>query len=339
MSKQLSVIVPYCNEFPAIMFTVQSVLEQIRNIDGEVVVVDNYCHKDLNKQKVGETFCPSCIENVDILRTPDKGGQVMQEKAKNLPNLKYVRYSEKLSHWNAKNAGVAASEGKILLFLDAHVVPGGNSLTPMFDYYINNYEALNGTLHLPLAYMLANTSLIYKFESNPEKGFYHYQFSVYKLEDKPRKVAVMSTCGMMISRELYDLLGGWPKELGIYGGGENFINFSLAILGKDKHIMNTRSLSHFADERGYHYNYDDFIRNRTISVYITAGKDAAHRFIRNCKGNPEILEKIYQNVLATNKEHKNHIVSKQQMSISEWMEKIKKEGLWDGVLSTKEYVS
>jgi len=338
VSKQLSIIIPFANEFPMVEFTVQSVLLELKDIDSEIIVVDNYC-PELDKQKVGEIFCGSCMNDIPVFRSKDKGGEVMQQKASKVANLKYIAYPNKLSHWNAKNVGVKASEGKNLLFLDAHVIPSPGSLKAIFSYYVDHYTELNGTLHLPLAYMLANQSLIYSLETNPTKGFYHYTFANYRKEEKPYKVPVMSTCGMLISRELYDLVGGWPSELGIYGGGENFINFTLAVLGKDKHIMTTGPLYHFADSRGYFYNYDDFIRNRTIAVYMAAGKEAAHRFIENCQGNKDILEKIYQGVVSKTKTHRDLVKSRQQMSINEWLEKMKTEGLWDGKISTKEFVS
>jgi len=320
------------------MFTLQSVLEEIKDLDAEVIAIDNYC-PELEKQTVGEEFCPTCMQDIKVFRSRDKGGAEIQKKVGRNPQLKYISYPDKLSHWNAKNKGVFNSEGKYLLFLDAHVVPSLGSIKAMYDYYDKHYDELNGSLHLPLAYMLDKNVLIYKLETNPAKGFYHYQFSGYRNEAKPYRVPVMSTCGMLISREIFDLYGGWPKELGIYGGGENFVNFVLAILGKDKHIMNTGPLYHYANSRGYSWNYDDFIRNRTIAVYMAAGEEAAHLFIKNCQGNQNILENIWKDVVSKTADHKELIESRQQMSISEWLEKCKIEGLWDGILSTKEYVS
>jgi len=338
MSKQLSIVIPFANEHPMIMFTIQSVLEEIKDLDAELIVIDNYC-SELEKQTVGEEFCPGCMQDIKIFRTRDKGGSEIQKKVNRNPKLKYISYPDKLSHWCAKNKGVLSSEGLFLLFLDAHVIPSTGSIKAMYEYYNTHYEELNGSIHLPLAYMLDNNILTYRLETNPAKGFYHYQFAGYRNEPKPYKVPVMSSCGMMISRELFDLYGGWPTEYGIYGGGENYVNFVMAILGKDKHIMNTGPLYHYADKRGYYYNYDDFIRNRTIAVYMVAGEEAAHLFVKNCQGNQNILENICRDVVSKTADHKKLIESRQQMTIGEWLEKMKIEGLWDGVLSTKEYVS
>jgi len=339
---KLSIIIPFVNEYPQVAFTVQSVLNEVKNLDAEVVVINNFC-EEVTKQAPTEIFCPLCMQTFRQQRTQDNGGTLLQKIAedKDMPKLKYLEYKEKLSHWNAKNYGVQHSTGDTLLFLDAHVVPSPGIIKAQFEYYTTHYSELNGTLHLPLAYLLApeKRALIYRLDVNPEKGFYHYQFSGYKRADKPYRVPCMSTCGMMMSRELYNLIGGWPKALGIYGGGENFVNFVLAILGKEKWIMPGDLLWHYADKRGYNWNYDDFICNRTIAVYLAAGEEAAHRFVKNCQGNQAILEQIWQKAINSTREHKKLIESKQQLAISAWLEKMKKDGLWDGKLSDKQWVS
>ena len=339
--RKLSIIIPFCNEHPQVVFSVQSVLSEIRSLkdQAELIVVDNFCD-EVEKQKTGEEFCPCCMSTFKKFRTRDEGGTFLEKQAKRLPQLTYLQYSKKLSHWNAKNAGVAASTGDVLLFLDAHVVPSAGSIKEMFEYYTTHYEELNGTLHLPLAYLLAapGTELIYDLLANPAKGYYHYVFAPYQRLNKPYKVATMSTCGMMMSRELFALMGGWPEELGIYGGGENYTNFTLGILGKDKSIMTTDPLFHYSSPRGYEYNYDDFIRNRTIAVHMFSGEEAAHKFIHNCRGSKGILEKIYQDAISKTRKHREYIQTKQQMDISEWLIKMKKEGLWNGEICDKEWL-
>jgi glycosyltransferase involved in cell wall biosynthesis len=341
-SNKLSIIIPFVNEHPQVAFTIQVVLEELKNsdINFEIIAVNNYT-KEVDNQKLREELCPFCMHPVEVFRTEDKGGEFLNDKVKHNSQLKYIKYDKKLSHWNAKNEGVKNSIGNILLFLDAHVIPSQGSIKTMFNYYIKHYETLNGTLHLPLAYLLSKSGqeLIYKIETDPNRGFYHYTFSSYRKEAQPYKVPCMSTCGMMMSRELYDLLGGWPTELGIYGGGENFINYTLAVLGKNKWIMTTGPLYHYADSRGYFYNYDDFVRNRTIATYMFAGEEVAHLFARHCQGNMDILEKIYQDAITKTTIHRKLIEDAQQLSIDEWLAKMKLEGMWDGNISKREWVS
>jgi hypothetical protein len=195
--------------------------------------------------------------------------------------LVYKRYDDKLSHWNAKRVGALLSKGEVLWFLDAHIMPSPG-IGKAVRYYFDNQEELDGSMHFPLTYhILEKQRLIYKTDIVIETGQFHYKFKNYEFDHRDGlfEVPVMSTCGMLISRDLYKLTGGWPKELGIYGGGENFMNYTLAILGKKKYIYTPHTIFHHGDKRGYKYDGPDWDRNRTIANFLFAGEDAAVRWV------------------------------------------------------------
>lgn len=286
---KLSVIIPFCNEHPQIAFTVQSIYNELRDrCNFEIICIDNW----VDNPAVGECG------------PQDNGYKYMRELAENAksprPWLKVLEYRTKLSHWNAKNVGVQASEGEFLWFCDSHCIVPPNSLFSMFDIYSVMHPELNGTMHLPLSYMLdvAGRELIYKFAHNLETGLVHYKFTRYpELEHpKPLFVPCMSTCGMMMTRELYDYLGGWPSEMGIYGGGEHFINFTLGVLGKNIVIYPAKPLYHYAAPRGYSYAYDDMHRNRTIATMMYGGEELAYRYIMNIRGGLPQKTRIWRSV-------------------------------------------
>ena len=130
----------------------------------------------------------------------------------------------------------------------------------------------------------------------------------------------MSTCGMMITKNLYHELGGWPIELGIYGGGENFLNFSMAVLGKKVNIMVGDALHHHGDKRGYSWNFDDHLRNKFIATYCFGGIDFVTLFAKNSRGDEKQKRNILDSVLKNKKciEHRKLIKSKQVISIKDW---------------------
>jgi hypothetical protein len=70
-----------------------------------------------------------------------------------------------------------------------------------------------------------------------------------------------------------------------------------------------------------------------------AGEEATHLFARHCQGNIDILEKIYQDAIIKTKHHRKLIEDVQQLSIDEWLVKMKIEGMWDGNISKREWVS
>lgn len=305
MSK-LSVIMPLCNEFPQAIFTVQDIAQDlIGRVDFELIAINNYC-EEVKAQG----------------REEDKGGETIKACQRGNPWLKYLEYKDKLSHWQSKNLGVKHSTGDILWFVDAHCIIARDSLYNMFNYYVEHKEELDGSIHLPLTYKILEWHrLIYKLGGEPDKGDLHYSFTGYRDAEVPYEVPCMSTCGMMISRELYEYFGGWPVELGIYGGGENFINYTLAVLGKKKWIMPGGTLFHHGEKRGYHWNGDDMIRNRFIANYMFGGNKWLSLMRDNRKGKKEVLQNIYEDVKATCKEHRELIKSKQIISIEEWLRK------------------
>jgi len=311
-SNKLSIIIPFAQEHPQIAFTVQAIYCELRDkCDFEIIVIDNHC-AELQAQGI----------------TRDDGGKYMSALAnEHRPWLKYLTYDKKLSHWQAKNTGVAASDGEFLWFVDSHCIPSQGSLLDMFNYYKDNHRQLNGSLHMPLSYMLERPGLelIYKLVTDQAAGVVHYTFSRYKPDTKPYQVPCMSTCGMMISRAIYDRLGGWPKQLGIYGGGEHFINFTMAVLGMTINIAPTAPLYHYAAPRGYSWNYNDYHRNRCIATYVFGGEDWAFRYIMNIKPHDpsgDLLKKSIFSTVVGSKEcvaHRAHIKARQIKTIDEWL--------------------
>jgi len=302
----LSVIIPFVNEWPQVIWTIKSISEELRDrVDFEIIAINNYC-SEVKEQGKGDE---------------DKAGEYLKNVESGNKWLKVIEYKEKLSHWNAKRVGVEASSGKFIFFCDAHCVISRDSLYKMFGLYSSSYKALTGTLHLPVTYQIMEwRSLIYTLLSDYNKGILHYSFSSYRPNIEPYEVSCMSTCGVIITRELYDLIGGWPKELGIYGGGENFINFTLGMLGYKKWIMPVPPLYHHGDRRGYHSDYTDTLRNRAIASYLYGGEQWMGRFLDNCRGHDNVKHLIHDNVIQTCNDQRNVIKQQQVFTVKEWIE-------------------
>jgi hypothetical protein len=285
--------------------TIRSIVEELRDrVDFEIIAVDN--------------FCPSEMEEKS---EPDRGHQMVYSMADGMPWLRVLTYNEKLSHWQAKRVAVESSTASFLFFSDAHCMVSRDALFNMFRFYRSYYKDLDGTIHLPLTYhILEERKLIYNLRWEPEVGDVHYTFC--RAKDTPvYEVPCMSSCGMMMTRELYNYVGGWPTELGIYGGGENFMNFTLAVLGKKKWVFETKPLYHHGEERGYRWHATDYERNRIIASYLFGGRDWTTRFIDRRKKNYPHQRKrweLYRNVLDKCEEHREWIKERQVMTIEEW---------------------
>lgn len=317
--KDLSVIIPFCREFPQVVFTIQSIAQELKRFcDFEIIAVNNYCDEAKRQNYTCQACGASHPEFLD-----DKGGEAVKASIRvNQPWLKYAEHRNKLSHWQAKNTGVKASEGEVLWFCDAHCIVGREIVRTMFTHFIHGGYYQKGSMHLPLTYkILESHRTMYKPVLNIEKGEYAYSLTGYKKIATPAfPVPAASTCGMMITRELYDEVGGWPIDLGIYGGGENFMNFTLAVLGYEKYMLaHDKALHHHGDKRGYHYVYDDYIYNKILATYMFGGKAVAELFAVNAKGRPEVLKQMVKRAFKSVR-HRNLIKEKQVRTIQDWAE-------------------
>lgn len=345
MNNTLSVIIPYVNEHPQVAFTIASLrpdIEQLKQegVEVEVIAINNMC-EEVTKQVIQNLQCKSCHANNPITRRDDGGGGYLDDIAKIQPWLKNINYSGKLSHWNAKRVGIENASGDVLWHLDGHCYCWPGTLSHLYHTYMDNYDSINGTLHPPLTYSILERigqELIYKPLLVEDKGSYEYSFTSYTRagwKDRSKgwnRVACMSTCGMMISREIYESIGGWPRELGIYGGGENFLNYTLATVGKYINIAHThRPLNHHGAPRGYNWNYDDHIRNKMIAVYLFGGEVEADKFRElGAKGRPEALKQIYNSVVGNKNciEQRELIKKIQVVKIDDWARDVRAKGIY-----------
>jgi len=340
--KDLSVIIPFVGEFPQILFTIQAISQNIAesDINYEIIAINNYCeeakeqaktsaNQALNKFvsaynlkiKSGEEILSDVYQlHKDVKSTyEDKSGESVKACAKINPWLEYLEVSDKLSHWEAKRQACKIAKGKHLLFVDGHTVAAAGSIPGMFAHYDEGDYHKKGSMHLPLTYkILESHRLIYKLKC--ENNFYGYSFTGFRDEEHPYEVPVMSTCGMMISKEIYDKIGGWPKHMTMYGGGENYINYTLAVMGYKKWIYPHGTLFHHGAGRDYHWTYDGMLINRLIAHYLFGGKDKLLKFANSSKGRPEVIERMVNDVLNKQKEHRNIIKAGQKLEIDTWLE-------------------
>jgi glycosyltransferase involved in cell wall biosynthesis len=291
---KLSVIIPYVNEYPQVCFTVQSIIEELKGTDFEIITIANQ-----SKDKGYDVLCSSPYAKIGL--------------------LKNIKHDDKLSHWQAKNAGIEASTGERLLFIDSHCIVEQGSIRRMLN------TRLEGSLHMNVCYMLDPRKLNYKLY----EGEMGYRFTVAPLGLKePFQVPVMSTCGMMVERKLIDDIGKWHPELGIYGGGENYLMYKIATCGYKIMVHPGATLYHFADKRGYSWNYDDYVRNQFIAAYCIGDEEWLQKLIdMRCSkphSNKVRVNQIADDVRKVCAEDRKFIASKQKMTMTEYFSKFNK---------------
>jgi len=303
----LSVIIAYVNEYPQLVFTIRAIVEALNGlVDFEIIAINNYC-AEVKAQGTRE----------------DKGYQMLVGAAEGNSWLRNFHYDKKLSHWQAKNLGVRESKGNFLWFPDAHVIPSRDSLVNMFEYYKQNWEQLNGTIHMPIGYQILEwRKLIYGLVTDPSKGAYFYKFIPLEGErEKVFEVPCMSTCGCLMHRSIFDKFGGWPEEIGIYGGGEPFFNFSLAVMGMKKYIWNPGFLYHYGNDRGYSWNFGGWLKDELIAAYCYGGIDLLQLKADNAGADKAGANTIAKEItsIPSIQQHREIIAKQQILPIEKWV--------------------
>lgn len=325
---RLSVIMPYVREFPQNIFTLMNVYEELRDrCDFEIIAVNN--------------FVPGHVKTGQGVMTDDQGQDAFDAAQRGYPEIISLKYDKKLSHWQAKNHAVSHSTGEFLFFVDAHCVVSRDSLFEMFNFFKCHHGILNGSIHMNLTYKIHDWKpQIYEPRVTPSKGEVAYRFCTYREPDWEKdsgvvvvgqnarafEVPCMSNCGIMLTRNHYETIGGWPTELGIYGGGEHFMNYASAILGYKKWIWAGGPLRHHGAERGYSWNFSDYHRNRLIANYMFGGKEWLYRYAKKAKpslADVKLFKSHADGIIANQAclEHRELIKSRAVMTIEDWLEK------------------
>lgn len=309
----LSVIIPFCREWPQVVFTIRSIHNALINVEHEIIAVDNLMP---NMQEDRATSIISGMANAW-----EKKGEGW---------LKYLKYDEKLSHWQAKNFAMLNAKGDYFWFIDAHcIAPSGNVMEYVYDHYVSGELIINGSVHLPLTYhILEPTKLMYKAVVEPSKFDYAYSFHTlhdgdYEANDFV-KVPAMSTCGMLVSRRIMNKIGHWPTELGIYSGGEHFINYVFAVMGFNKYVYTGDTLCHHGDKRGYNWNHNDQQRNRAIACFMYGGEKHLQGWLmKKAKLSGREKHNFFSDIINKCRSHREFIESQQVCTIEEWLERWK----------------
>lgn len=323
---KLSIVIPYLQEFPQVLFTLRSIHEQLKGeVDHEILAIDNL-NKDAKAQLDGKKIAIDKGHehiNAEGVLTPSH----IKSMAAQISDgwLKYIHFEDHFSLWQARNCGIQNATGDFIMFVDAHCVPGKDSILNMFRYYSENWETLNGSIHLPLTYhILEDRKLMYRLVYDEPKGLCQYSFMSLTKPDDIFEVPCMSACGMMCHKSLFKKIGLFPQK-GIYSGGEHFFNFTMALLGMKKWIYskNKAVLHHHGDKRDYNYTWDGYQYNRAVSCFMFGGEKWLDLYISNLSINDSAKQKIKDSVIsnADNLLQRDMIQKAQVCTIEEWATK------------------
>ena len=266
MAKALSVIIPSRNELKNLLWTLQGLQLELSGTDSEVIVVLNQC--DQSETERLSKFWPA------------KTGW-----------LKILQYDEKPSCWQARNAGAERAEGKYLLFLDSHVMPKPGAFVGALEYH----RCFTGVLHFGVNYWLEHpVRTLYQYKWQPHK--FWGSWTRRKPDSPDYRILMSGMTGAMVDKMAFENIGGFHPALGIYGGGEPYLDLKSQMFGYEARCNPAFQMYHLTERRGYAWNNDDLWRNFMIAAWALGGEYALAplyaNYVRCSKGVPRYLERL-----------------------------------------------
>ena len=203
----VSIIIVNYNTKNITLQTISSVYQKTKDIDFELIVVDN-ASTDGSTEAIENTF----------------------------PKVKLIKSSENLGFGRANNKGVEIAKGRNVFFLNPDTILLNNAVKILSDFLDNhpNVGVCGGNLYdsdknpahsycmfySPIIWDL-NDMLSKKVEQLIYGKSYEFNYT-----DKPKPVAHIVGADMMIKREIFNEVGGFDKDFFMYRE-ETELNFRI----------------------------------------------------------------------------------------------------------------
>lgn len=277
--KVWSVIIPHINDTPHIWFTVHNMIEELRHEfwnQAEIIVIDN----------------GSKPEPLRLLR------RMMGDR--NIKGFahKLVVVNKQLHSKPALNIGAWMARGKYLAFFDSHCLCSRKFFEESKKFMDANPNV--AILHSPISW----------YGYNPKEKGYQYKLHLddrfwggwrnHKVRNRPYPVAASGNTGMIVRKDFYLKVKGFPSMLRYYGGGEPYLDLLAWMFGYEAYLHPDLHCYHFAMCRARDYKRDSgiFFRNICLAAFICGGEKYSKPLLNQHVQRHPHLEKRYRELYA-----------------------------------------
>lgn len=280
----VSVIIPARNEFPQIVFTIQSILNDLESFlkpsEYEIIICANACDdwwkSDKSKRAV--------LGTTEYMST--MGGYSRR-------TIRYLIDPIAANH-TTRNRGVEMARGKYVFLSDAHMSykPG------YFKRMMQTIDETGGLVHSAIGWLGAfpvnkSNGIAYTIKLGEEiKGTWNNYLLV---ENDWFYIPAQGHCCLGFLREQFLKFKGYPEYHRCYGGGEFYLDMKWWMFGSNV-VVEPRAIGyHLRSVRGYSYNYDDYMHN-VMAIGLALGMDdwAERAYINwNKRGRPEVMQRLW----------------------------------------------
>jgi glycosyltransferase involved in cell wall biosynthesis len=296
-----SIIIPVRNEHPNEVFTCDSIMRDCADsyIDYEIILVFN-----------GNT---------------DKGIEYMRKKERK--SLRVIEI-DAVGQCQARQRGAELANSDNLLFFDSHVLMDRGCIKPILNILTKQYKSKIGCVFFPVRYCLDLKGKLYGYKKRQDTFTGKWTFE--KRFNEPYRMPIGGAGAFAVKKKTVFDIGGYNKNLGVYGGGEPYLFFKSEMLGYTN-IMGVDTISsvdicvsHYGGPRGYSWDNLGLHTNFLLAAFVLGGKDFSDKYfsmyIEKCKGNKSYIAKTtdaYTNIMKLSEEDREFVKSKAILTIDD----------------------
>jgi GT2 family glycosyltransferase len=249
----LSIIVINYKNYHLTKKCIDSVLNTIKNISYEIIIIDN--------------------------NSPNDSYECLQSNFMQFKNIQIIRNSLNSGFGAANNLAVNYATGNYLLFLNPDVIVLNDSIVKMYEKFLNNEEIgliscklLNKDLSLQHSCRRFLTFHEFIFSRTPLKKLVNRKYrnklnSKYLMYDFNHKNTesvdwVMGSC-MLMEKNFFNFIGGFSKEYFMY-----FEDVDLCY----KIHLNNRKVLYYSDAHMIHLHNQESVKkvNKLTYIHLTS---------------------------------------------------------------------
>lgn len=256
--KKVSVIISARDEFPNIVHTVHSIVNDLETFlkpdDFEVIIVDNGS------------------KNPESWRFLAWRGMFFHRTVR-------ILFDPIMGNVTARNKGAAIAEGEYIFFSDAHMSYKIGSFKKM----IEAIDETNGIVHPAVQWMggYSPSSPSYQYTIKLGEKIWGTWNNYIVSSDKSFYIPVSGHCCLGMRRDQFIKFGGYNSFFRCYGGGELYLDLKWWMLGSCVSSVPEAIGYHLSAGRAYSYVQDDFIHNMMLlALALHADAFAERIYIR-----------------------------------------------------------
>lgn len=254
MSKVVSVIISARDEFPNIVHTVHSIVNDLETFltpeQFEIIIVDN-----------GSL-------NPESWRFIAERGMYYHRTVK-------VLHDPIMGNVTARNKGVEIADGEFIFFSDAHMSYRIGS----FQKMIEAIKETGGIVHPAVQWMggYEPSAPSYQYTIKLGEKIWGTWNRAIVSDTESFYIPVCGHCCLGMRRQQFLDFGGYNKFFRCYGGGELYLDLKWWMLGSTVSSVPQAVGYHLSAGRGYSFNQDDLIHNMMLMSYALGADAFAER--------------------------------------------------------------